>query len=337
MSSLPFTLLLLSAFLRSSLVVASSQHVIRTTPKGIRYVRTPSTRFQNISDFPTTARYVMVSGLRMAYTDAGYATHGTILLLHGEPDWAYLYRFMIPVLVRGGYRVIAPDFIGFGRSDKPINRALYTYDAHVSWMNAFLRIINVRRMHAFLQDWGALIGLTIAAEDPGQFDRIVLGNTVLPDGSGIPNFEAWRNLSQTIHPFDSGLIIQSVNSRNMSQSEIDAYNAPFPSELYLAGARQFPLIVPLRPSDVGVQRFLRVREQLKSWTRPMLLQWGLADTILSQRFYEDFRQLIPGTIGQPHTLYPGVNHFVQDEVGGYLADAMLRWLAETSESNICLM
>ncbi|KAI0562313.1 haloalkane dehalogenase [Gracilaria domingensis] len=327
--------LLLSVLLITPFVTCD-QDEIRTASNGVRFVRTPESRFDVVTDFPTTTRYVMVSGLRMAYTDAGYATHGTILLLHGEPDWAYLYRSMIPTLARGGYRVIAPDYIGFGRSDKPVNRSVYTYDSHVSWMKQFLQVIDVDGMHAFLQDWGGLIGLTLAAEHPSLFDRLVLANTVLPDGTGIPNFEVWRVQSQIIDPFDSGLIIQDFTTRNLTDAEIAAYNAPFPSELYLAGARQFPLIVPLTPTDVGIPRFLQVRETLKSWTRPVLLQWGTADPILNKRFFDDFRQLIPGTDGQPHALYPEVNHFIQDEAGAYVADAMVRWLAETSDTDVCV-
>ncbi|PXF41079.1 Haloalkane dehalogenase [Gracilariopsis chorda] len=308
---------------------------IRTTPEGIRFVRTPSSRFSNITDFDMTTRYAIVSGLRMAYTDTGYAKHGTILLLHGEPDWAYLYRFMIPVFVRSGYRVIAPDLIGFGRSDKPINRSAYTYDSHVKWVKMFLRKLNLKGLHSFLQDWGGMISLTIAAEEGWRFDRLVIANTILPDGSGIDNFLEWRNFSQSVPVFSAGQIINCVTPQGLSDAEIAAYNAPFPSELYQAGVRQFPMIVPLTPRDVGVERFIRVRERMSKWKKPVLLMWGLRDTVLTERFYRDFSQLIPGTDGQPHTLYAEAGHFLQEDVGPYIADAMVRWLEDSGATPSC--
>lgn len=303
---------------------------IRTTPEGIRFVRTPASRFRGITDFDMTTHYVMISGLRMAYTDTGYAKHGTILLLHGEPDWAYLYRSLIPVFVRGGYRVVAPDLIGFGRSDKPIDRSAYTSDSHVKWVKMFLRKLGLKGLHSFLHDWGGMISLTIAAEESWRFDRLVIANTILPDGSGIDNFLGWRNFSQSVPVFNAGQIINCVTPRNLSDAEIEAYNAPFPNELYQAGAREFPMIVPLRDGDMGLERFLTVRERMREWKKPVLLMWGLGDTVLTERFFKDFRQLIPGTDGQPHTLYAEAGHFLQEDVGPYLAEAMLRWLEEDS-------
>lgn len=310
------------------LSLASSQPIL-TTSTGLQFVRTPSSRFRRIRDFSYPVRYARVSGMRMAYVDAGEGTSGTILLLHGEPDWGYLYRLMLPTLIQGGFRVVVPDYIGFGRSDKPISREAYSADSHIAWMADFLDQTRLRGAHLFAQDWGGLIGLTLAAENPDLFDRLILANTALPADDQIfrnPLFQDWVRLSQTASPFLPSQIIDMFSTRKLSKREKAAYDAPFPSELYLAGARQFPVIVPQNATSPGAERFGKARKALSQWKRPVLLQWGLKDFALDITFYEDFRKLIPGTEGEPHAQYPDADHFMQEDVGPSVAAAMVQWI-----------
>lgn len=207
---------------------------ILTTSTGVEFVRTPSSRFSSLPDFPHPPRYVLVSGLRMSYIDAGYALRGTILLLHGEPDWSFLYHRMIPVFTKAGFRVVAPDFIGFGRSDKPIDRASYTVDNHVDWIKQFVVKIGLENSHIFVQDWGGLIGLTVVAEMPHLFDRLVIANTALPADGEVwenPLFQEFVQFTQNVDPFVASDVLNgAIILGNLSESEKAAYDAPFPNE-----------------------------------------------------------------------------------------------------------
>ena len=236
---------------------------ILTTPAGVAYVRTPEERFATIDDYPYEPRQVTVDGLRMAYVAAGPDAPGdstaTFLLLHGEPTWGYLYRKMIPVLVAAGHRVLVPDLIGFGRSDKPVERAAYTFAGHVEWMRSFLEATATERadgpLHLFGQDWGGLIGLRLAAEHPDLFDRLILANTALPVGeSPGAGFDFWRQFSQDVPYLDCGRLVDNATATELSEAAVEAYRAPFPDESYMAGARHFPLLVPATPDDPAVPR-----------------------------------------------------------------------------------
>ena len=232
-----------------------------TTAGGIAYIRTPEERFGGIDDYPYEPRYADIDGLRMAYVmaepeGAGDGT-ATILLLHGEPTWGYLYRKMIPPLVEGGCRVLVPDLIGFGRSDKPVERSAYTYEGHVKWMREFLAATAAERgagpLHLFGQDWGGLIGLRIAAENPDLLDRLVLANTGLPEGqSPGAGFEFWLQFSQDVEYLDCGRLVDNATATELSEAAQKAYRAPFPNEAYMAGARHFPMLVPISPDDPAV-------------------------------------------------------------------------------------
>ncbi|MXZ52287.1 MAG: alpha/beta fold hydrolase, partial [Acidimicrobiaceae bacterium] len=212
-----------------------------STPDGIAYVRTPEERFAAIDDYPYEPRYATVDGLRMAYViagpDAPDTGTATVLLLHGEPTWGYLYRKMIPVLAGAGHRVLVPDLIGFGRSDKPVERSAYTYAGHVEWMRSFLEATAAERgdgpLHLFGQDWGGLIGLRLAAENPDLVDRLILANTALPVGdSPGAGFDFWRQFSQDVPFLDCGRLVENATANELSEAAIDAYRAPFPEELY---------------------------------------------------------------------------------------------------------
>ena len=304
------------------------------TDAGIEYVRTPDERFVDLPDFPWEPKYVSVDGLRMAYLDEG-PTDGareTILLLHGEPTWSYLYRRMIPTLVAAGHRIIAPDLIGFGRSDKPVDRAAYSYNGHVVWMHTFLDQLveseGIDTFAAFLQDWGGLIGLRVAAERPERFSHLVVANTALPHGETLgPGFDFWLELSQRVDPFDVGTLVdQAVATRELTEAEKDAYRAPFPDESYLAGAREFPCLVAITPEHGGVAENLAAREALGRWGKPVLSLWGMSDFVLGP-LRDDLLDLIPGTTGQPHRTFDDASHFIQDDVGAPLAEAVVDWLA----------
>jgi haloalkane dehalogenase len=308
---------------------------IQTTENGVPFLRTPDDRFVDLPDFPWEPNYLTVDGLQMAYLDEG-PTEGaksTILLMHGEPTWSYLYRRMIPTLIAAGHRVIAPDLIGFGRSDKPTERSSYTYNGHVAWMHAFLDQLfddnpGLGPLDTFFQDWGGLIGLRLTAETPDRFGRLVIANTALPHGESLgPGFDFWLELSQTIDPFDAGAMINAtVSTRELTEPEMDAYRAPFPDESYLAGAREFPCLVAITPEHGAVAENKAAREALAKWTKPVLTLWGRNDRVLGH-LETDILGLIPGTNGQPHQVYAEGNHFIQDDIGEPLAVAMVDWLA----------
>lgn len=294
----------------------------------IDYVRTPEDRFSDLPGFPYEPRYAEVDGLRMAYVDEGSGESGTFLLLHGEPTWGFLYRRMIPPLVDAGYRIIAPDLIGFGRSDKPTDRSAYTYANHVGWLTAFVGGLDrPASIHMFVQDWGGLLGLCMAAENPDWFDRVVIGNTALPEGAPMGDgFMLWQRMSQELDPMDCGALLQQAcSARELSDAEVDAYRAPFPDESYLAGAREFPLLVPTTPDDPAVpatQAAWRVWEQ---WTKPVLTLWTPGDFVLGP-FQQGFIDRIPGAANQPHQTFEPGGHFLQDDRGEDVVAAILDWM-----------
>lgn len=311
---------------------------VLTTAAGVPFVRTPEERFADLPDFPYEPHHVDVDGFRMVYLDEGPRDRAkpTVLLLHGEPTWSYLYRRMIPILVDAGHRIIAPDLIGFGRSDKPTERSAYTYNGHVAWMHEFLDRLfdaepDIGPLAAFVQDWGGLIGLRVAAEAPDRFAHLCAGNTALPHGLNLgPGFDFWLDLSQTMDPFDAGSLVNStVGTRELTDAEQDAYRAPFPDESYMAGAREFPCLVAITPEHGGVAENRAAREVLSRWEKPVLLLWGRADPVLGH-LDQDLLDLIPGTAGQPHQVFEDASHFIQDDVGELVAPALVDWLAQVS-------
>ena len=299
---------------------------VQRTPNGIEFVRTPDDRFAGLVDFPYLPKYVEIDGLRMAYVEEGPADGPVTLLLHGEPTWSYLYRRMIPGLVAAGRRVIAPDLIGFGRSDKPIERAAYTYTGHVAWLRQFVEALGLNAVTLFCQDWGGLLGLRVAAENPSRFDRLVIANTALPDGSPMTDgFMMWQNASQAMPFMDCGALLKrAVQSRELTEAEMDAYRAPFPDEQHMAGARQFPLLVPTSPDDPAVPANRAAWAVLRTWTKPVLTLWAPGDVVLGG-YQPSFADTIPGAAGQPHQTFSPAGHFIQDDCGPELVAAMLAW------------
>jgi len=283
--------------------------------------RTPDARFEGIPDYPFAPRYVTVDGIRVHYVDEGPPDAPPVLLLHGEPSWSYLYRHMIPLLAGAGHRVVAPDLVGFGKSDKPTRIGDYSFARHVFWMKCFLEDLDLRGVTLFGQDWGSLIGLRLASENEGRFARIVIGNGVLPDPDGGTKFGAafhlWRAFARYSPWFSAGAIVAGASGRRLTAGERRAYDAPFPTDAHLAGARAFPLLVPTGtgdPSDAANRAAWRV---LRHWDKPFLTLFSTGDPILG-KFDRLLQARIPGASGQPHARVPG-GHFLQEVSGPELA------------------
>jgi len=291
-------------------------------------LRTPDDRFLNLPGYSFAPHYAEVEGLRVHYLDEGPAHAAPVLLLHGEPSWCYLYRKMVPILAAAGHRVIAPDLIGFGRSDKPFQREHYTYQRHVDWMAALVRALDLSRITLFGQDWGGLIGLRVLAGDPKRFARIVVANTGLPTGDHPPSegFLRWREFSQSTPNFHAGGIVKGACRSRLSAEVIAAYDAPFPDDRYKAGARQFPLLVPIRPDDPASQTNRQAWQVLQRWNKPLLTAFSDSDPV-TQGGERAFQKLVPGAHGQPHVTIHEAGHFLQEDKGEELAEVVARFLA----------
>lgn len=303
----------------------------------MEYLRTPDDRFEGLPDWPYEPRYVDVDAgdgsgdrLRVAYVDEGPRDADPILLMHGEPSWSFLYRHMIPVLAAAGHRVVAPDLVGFGRSDKPVDQDDYTYARHVGWMSEWLDALDLRGVTLVCQDWGGLIGLRLLTGTPERFARAVTANTFLPTGDKDPGaaFFAWQRLSQEIEVFDSGAVLQMGTTTDLTDEIVAAYNAPFPTQAYVAGARKFPLLVPSRPDDPESPANRAAWEVLEAWDRPFLTAFSDADPI-TRGGDRPFQERVPGAAGQPHTTIEGGGHFLQEDCGPALADVVDRFVTTT--------
>ena len=287
-------------------------------------LRTPDDRFADLPDFPFAPHYVEVDGLRMHHLDEGPADAPVVLLLHGEPSWSYLYRWMIPALVDAGLRAVAIDLIGFGRSDKPANRKDYTYQSHVDWTWAAIEAIGLTDITLVCQDWGGLIGLRLVGEHPERFARVVAANTTLPTGDQHPGeaFLAWQRFSQETPEFPVGAIVNGGCVSELSAEVIAAYDAPFPDETYKAGARQFPTLVPTSPDDPAAVPNRAAWAGLQRFNRPFLCAFSDSDPI-TRGADAPLRTLIPGAAGQPHVTIAGGGHFLQEDRGRELAEVVV--------------
>ncbi len=298
-------------------------------------VRTPDERFTDLPDFPFVAHYVDVKdpnggdALRMAYLDEGPRDGAIVLLLHGEPSWSYLYRTMIPVLVRGGHRVVAPDLIGFGRSDKPTDRGDYTYARHVEWTRELLfDHLDLTNVTLFAQDWGSLIGLRLVGEHPDRFARVAIGNGGLPTGDERPNeaFRAWQEYSQTVPDLHVGGIVSGGCVNRLSPEVVAAYDAPFPEDSFKEGARQFPLLVPTTPEDPAHDANVAAWGVLAKFEKPFLCCYSDSDPI-TKGADRKFLSTVPGAKGQAHVTIEGGGHFLQEERGPELAKVLNDFIA----------
>lgn len=293
-------------------------------------LRTPEERFSDLPGYSFEPHYVEVDGLRIHYVDEGPRDAEPVLMMHGEPSWSYLYRKMIPVITAAGYRAIAPDLVGFGRSDKPARREDYTYQRHVDWMRGFLEALDLKGITLVGQDWGGLIGLRLAAEHEERFARIVAANTGLPTGDITLGeaFLRWQRYSQSVPVFHAGGIVKGGCVSELSAEVIAAYDAPFPDDSYKAGARQFPLLVPTTPDDPAAVPNRKAWEVLSRWEKPFLTAFSDSDPV-TRGADRLFRQVIPGAKDQPHTTIAGAGHFLQEDKGEELARVVVDFIGGT--------
>lgn len=301
-------------------------------------LRTPDERFIDLPDFDFAPQYVEVAdptdvarSIRIHHLDEGPPDGDVVLLLHGEPSWCYLYRSMIPPLVAAGHRVVAPDLVGFGRSDKPTSRDDHTYARHVEWWReALFDRLDLRDITLFAQDWGGLIGLRLVAEHPDRFARVVVANTGLGTGDGrqTEGFLAWREFSQSIPEFPVGRIVDGGTTRELSRAEIAAYDAPFPDESFKEGPRAMPTLVPATPDDPATPANRRAWEALERFDRPVLTAFSDRDPVTTGG-EKMFQRRIPGAAAQPHVTIADAGHFLQEDAGPQLADLLVSFIADT--------
>jgi haloalkane dehalogenase len=292
-------------------------------------IRTPDERFSKLPDFPFTPNYIEVNGLRIHYVDDGKGE--TILCLHGEPSWSFLYRKMIAAMSKQ-HRVIAMDFIGFGRSDKFTEREAYTFKMHLDMLMGFIKAMNLEQITVVVQDWGGLIGLAAVAHMPEHFDRLVIMNTGLPTGKGKPSeaFLAWRSYAET-HPdmqIGQSILGGIAHPERITKDIVGAYEAPFPDVKYKAGAAVWPLLVPISPDDHAAAEMRHAREVLSRWNKPALVMFSDKDPITGggDNF---FRSLIPTAKDQPEIVIKDAGHFLQEEKGQEISQHILDFIKRT--------
>ncbi len=337
--------------------VSADDAEIHWTASGRPFVRTPDQCFDAIPDFPWAPNFADVDGMRMHYVEAGDPDGQVVLLLHGQPDWSYLYRKMIPVLAAAGLRVIAPDHIGFGKSDKPVQMADYTFLQHVAWIEEFLEVVGLRDITPVVQDWGSLIGLRCVGNDPDRFARVVVANgnlPVMPEGfapfpqpeslepqdlgfpfvagggggdGGMAVFGEWIAYAMVGKDFMPSVVMKASINAEISETELAAYDAPYPQRIHMAGTRMFPSLV----NTLGhVPTNEAARAELDAFSRPVLGMFGLRDPIFGDQATRDATRVqIAGAAGQPHHDYPDAGHFIQEDEGADLAARIATWIAAT--------
>ena len=301
----------------------------------MKVLRTPDERFDGLPDFPYEPNYLLVPDreggrLRIHYIDEGPKDAEPVLMMHGEPSWSFLYRKMIPIFLGAGYRAVAPDLVGFGRSDKPADRSDYTYNRHVEWMNAWLEEADLKRITLVCQDWGGLIGLRLLAAHPERFARAVVANTGLPTGD-FPISKAflqWRKFSVEVPEFNVGAIINMGTLSDLPEEILGAYNAPFPDETYKEGARIFPSLVPIAPDDPAAPANRQAWEVLSRFEKPFLTAFSDGDPI-TRGGEQIFQKRVPGAQGQPHTVIQGGGHFLQEDRGEEFARVVKDFMIKT--------
>ncbi|MEP5765107.1 MAG: haloalkane dehalogenase [Halieaceae bacterium] len=321
--------------------------------------RTPDERFDDLVDYPFQPHYLQVDdteggALRIHYLDEGPADGDVVLLLHGQPVWSYLYRHMIPPLVAAGFRVIAPDLVGFGRSDKPTKTEDYTYARHVAWMSDWLTQVDLKGITVFLQDWGSLIGLRLVAAYPERFAGVVLSNGGLPTGmipealteplkeayktlpvvkaeelgerfqdtSGIPGFLYWRKFCAESPDLEIGHLMSAVAGSSMPVDVAAAYSAPFPDQSYMSGARRFPSLVPVFVDESEVEENKAAWEVLKQFDKPFMCAFSDNDPVTAGGD-KAFLEKVPGCNGVEHRTISPAGHFLQQDQPQQCVQAIL--------------
>lgn len=281
----------------------------------MKSIKTPGDSFKNIKDFPFTEHYVQFQDLEMHYVDEGEGE--TILAIHGQPSWSYLYRKFIPVLK--DYRFIAPDLIGFGKSDKIIGPKNYSFELHLQSLVNLIEQLELKDITLIVQDWGGLLGLSLLAEFPERFKRVVILNTFLPRGKPLPFiFKLWVAFAKYHPSAPVGKIIQFGSHNKLSKDVIAAYDAPFPNKKYKDGIKSFPALVPGKPTDEAVPYMLKARKVLSEWKKPALVLFSDKDKVFSgmEKF---FYRLIPSTNEYKKITIKNAGHFLQEEKGEEIA------------------
>jgi haloalkane dehalogenase len=282
--------------------------------------RTPDERFENLQGYPYEPHYVEVDGLRLHHIEEGSGP--TVLCFHGEPDWSYLYRHMLERLVSSGHRVVVPDLVGFGKSDKPTDQDWYTYERHVEHVTRHLEQIELSDVTVVVQDWGGPIGLRWAVEHADQVGRLAIMNTGLFTGRVSKGFMAWREFAERTPDMPIGMIMQSATTTDLSAEVLAAYEAPFPTPESKAGAQRFPLLVPLGPEDTGAREMAAVQQELSRWEKPALVAFSDSDPVFPfPQAGEVFTELLP-TAGEQVRI-EGAAHFLQEDRGPRIVEAML--------------
>jgi haloalkane dehalogenase len=320
----------------------------------VEILRTPEARFRDLPGFAFEPHHAEVPNpdggtLRMHYLDEGDPAAPTVLLLHGEPTWSYLYRKMIPVLLDAGLRTIAPDHIGFGRSDKPSQKTFYTFERHIEWIRALVVGLDLRDVTLFCQDWGGPIGLAVFAREPQRFARIVPANTILhtvePELEGRLAFENhgvgedrscvsqplldWMLHSQRDPDFRASTSVQFATARTVPDDVLAAYDAPFPDERYKQGMRQFPILIPVTRSDPGAAIDRATWRALRAFDKPLLTLYGDADPGTAG-WDAIFQERVPGAAGQPHQTLARAGHFLQEDCGEEVASRLVEFIRRTT-------
>ncbi|PWI47219.1 haloalkane dehalogenase [Candidatus Heimdallarchaeota archaeon B3_Heim] len=290
-------------------------------------IRTPEKNFDNLPGFLYEPKYVTLNGARVHYIDEG--SGDVILCLHGEPTYSYLYRKMVKPFTSAEKRVISFDFIGFGRSDKFTSLEDYTYDMHYKTLTKFVEELDLHDITLVVQDWGGLIGLPFAANNPEKIKNLVIMNTGLPSGRSKPTeaFMQWREFVENNPDLPIGMVIELglANKENIAPEILKAYEAPFPEEKYKVGARAWPLLVPISPDNPVATIMLETREKLKKWNKPALVMFSDKDPITrgADKF---FRKLIPTARDNPEIVIRNAGHFLQEEKGEEIADHIINFL-----------
>ena len=289
-------------------------------------LRTPDERFAGLPDFDYAPHYTEVEGLRMHHVAVGPPAGAPVLLLHGEPTWSFLYRRMLPVFDSAGQRALAPDLIGFGRSDKPAELGAYTYQRHMDWLRSWIETLDLREITLVCQDWGALLGLRLVAEHPERFARVVVANGFLPTGDRRPRwpFFVWQAFARWSPWFPAGRIVRSGCLTRLGRGAVAGYDAPFPSAAYKAGARAFPRLVPTRPDDPAALANRRAWGRLGEWEKPFLTAFTDRDPIF-RGLDRILQRHVPGAAGRAHVILHG-GHFVQEDCGPELARVTLDFI-----------
>ena len=300
-------------------------------------LRTPEERFADLPDYPFEPNYAEIRDgeggiLRVHYLDEGPTDAAPVLLVHGEPSWSYLYRHMVPILVNAGHRVVVPDLVGFGRSDKPTRQTDYSYARHVAWLSELVfDHLDLRDATFFGQDWGGLLGLRLVAAEPDRFTRVVIGNSGLPTGHGPASeaFLRWQRFSQTTPVFPVGDLVGRACTTELSAAVVAAYDAPFPDDTFKAGARIFPSFVPTNPDDPETAPNQAAWRVLEAFQKPFLCAFSDSDPVTAGGD-APFLAKVPGARGRQHPTIVGAGHFLQEDAGPELAAVIRDFISDTS-------